>query len=156
MAARSHARSHHVSSKWGAFQRIRSNNYKERSQLLSTVSFILGGILVMGTLVYFTQKSHEYFERREESWNSAIGTVIDTRTHLVAETGGNSGGRMLYEVQVLAAFSADGSSQERWITVDQAPQGLDYAEFQERLWRGKQYFVRWNPSNPNQIVIDLH
>lgn len=144
---------HQVLPKRDTLRRIRPNNHKERSQLLSIVGFILGGILVMGVLVYFTHKSHEY---REQNWNSAVATVTDTRTHLVAEVGGNFGGRMLYEVQVLATYSADGSPQERWITVDQAAQTLDYAEFQERMWKGKQYFVRWNPSNPNQIVIDLH
>jgi hypothetical protein len=63
---------------------------------------------------------------------------------------------MLYEVQVYASFSANGTRQKRWITVDQSPQNVDYAELQARLWKGKQYIVRWNPSNPGQIVIDLH
>jgi hypothetical protein len=143
----------HFVPKRDTLRRTRPNNHKGRFQLLSTVGFILGGILVIAALVYFAQESREY---REQNWDSAVATVIDTRTHLVAEVGGNFGGRLLYEVEVLASYSTNGSPHERWITVDQTPKTLDYAEFQERIWKGKQYFVRWNPSNPNQIVIDLH
>jgi hypothetical protein len=136
-----------------AFEHIRPRTPKERNQLLAVMAIILVGILGAGTLMYVAQRSREY---REQNWYSAMATIKDARTQLVAEVGSQYGGRMLYEVQVLAAFSANGSSQERWITVSQPAQNLDYAEFQERMWRGKQYFVRWKPSDPDQIVIELH
>ena len=66
------------------------------------------------------------------------------------------GGNMFYEVQVLTAFSVNGSHQERWITVAQAPKTLTSAKFEEAHWKGTQCIVRWNPSNPREIAVELH
>jgi hypothetical protein len=63
---------------------------------------------------------------------------------------------VVYDVQVLAKFSADGSQQERWITVDQTPENLDMAQFHERMWKGKKYIVRWKPYHLDRIVIEIH
>jgi hypothetical protein len=132
---------------------VRPRNRKERIQLVLVIGLILFAILGAFTLRHLGRKSQEY---RELNWYSAVATIRDARTQLVSQQNGLYGGAMLYDVQVLAAFSANGSSQERWITVDQPPNNLDYAKFQGRVWKGKQYFVRWKPSDPNWIVIDLH
>ena len=153
MAARTHAMPRHADREPHALQNVRPRNRKERIQLLSVIGFILFAILGAGTLEYFGRRSQEY---REQNWYSAVATIKDARTRLVSQVGGLHGGWMLYEVQVLAAFSVNGSPQERWITVDQYPQNLNYANFQGRVWKGKQCFVRWNPLDPSQIVIDLH
>jgi hypothetical protein len=78
------------------------------------------------------------------------------RTKLVSETGSQYGGAMLYQVQVLASFPVNGSIEERWITVDQVPKSLDAIHFQEYRWKGGKYFVRWKPSDPDRIVIEIH
>jgi hypothetical protein len=153
MAAKTNTVPGHSIPKQNVLEIIRPKSRIARIQLLSIIGFIIAAILGVMAIGHFANKTREY---REQNWNSAVATVKDTRTHLVGEFGGFYGGRMYYEVQVLAAFSADGSPHERWITVSQTPKTLDNAEFQERLWKGKQYFVRWNPSDPNQIVIDLH
>ena len=135
-------------------QRIHPQTRKESIQLISIACLIFVGIIAAATaLNYFGRKSQNY---REQNWYSAAATIKDARTQLVSQENGLHGGAMLYEVQVLAAFSANGSPQERWITVDQSPKNRDYAEFQGRVWKGQQYFVRWKPSDPNLIVIDLH
>jgi flagellar basal body-associated protein FliL len=127
---------------------------KQSYQLIFITSLVFVGIIGAAiALIYIGNKSHEY---QEQNWYSAVATIKDARTQLVSQVNGRQGGAMLYEVQVLATFSANGSPQERWITVDQDPKNLDYAEFQGRVWKGKQYFVRWKPSDPNVIVIDLH
>jgi hypothetical protein len=143
----------HIAQKRDEFQGIRPQTKKERNQLLFIAGLILVGIFGAVALVYAGRLSQEY---KEQNWYSAIATIKDTRTQLVSEVNGLYGGAMLYDVQVLAAFSANGSPQERWITIDQSPKSLDYAKFQGRVWKGKQYFVRWKPSDPNWIVIDLH
>jgi len=136
-----------------ALKRIRPKDRKQRRQLTSIVGFALIGVLGAGTLGYLVRKSREY---REQNWASADATIEDSRPQLIGQVNGQAGGEMLYEVKVLAAFSVHGNPQERWITVDQQPKSLDYATFQRRIWKGKHSFVRWKPSNPNQIVIDLH
>ena len=143
----------HIPQKRDEFRGIRPQTKKERLQLLFIAGLILVGIFGAVALVYAGRLSQEY---REQNWHSAVATIKDTRTQLVSQANGITGGAMLYDVQVLAAFSANGSPQERWITVGQSPKTLDYAKFQERLWKGKQFFVRWKPSDPNWIVIELH
>jgi hypothetical protein len=143
----------HIAAKRNSFQPSRATNHEKRVPILSVVSG--GSVVILGVflLLYVMHKSHE---NREQNWDSAIATVIDTRTHLFSEQSGISGGRMLYKIQVLAAYTAGGSPQERWITVDREPATLEDAEFQGRLLRGKQYSIRWNPADANEIDIDVH
>ena len=154
MSAGTHLMPRHVEPKRKELQRIPLQTRKERMQLLGIVCIVFVGVFAAaGALMYLGRQSQEY---REQNWDSAVATIEDTRTQLVGETSGQSGGAMLYDVQVLAAFTISGSPQKRWITIDQSPNNLDYAKFQGRLWMGKKYFVRWKPFDPNQIVIDLH
>jgi hypothetical protein len=85
-----------------------------------------------------------------------VAIVEEVRPKLVGQVNSGTGGRMLYGVEVLAKFSVNGDMHERWIKVEQTPERLEEAQLQKRLWSGKSYFVRWNPADPDQIVIDVH
>jgi hypothetical protein len=74
----------------------------------------------------------------------------------VVQVNGMYGGAMLYQVDVLAAFSYGGIHDARWITVSNGPERFADADRNARLWKGKQYFVRWNPTNPKQIMIAIN
>jgi hypothetical protein len=136
-----------------ALKRIRPKGRNQRRQLTSILGYALIGVLGAGTLGYLVRKSRDY---REQNWASADATIEDSRPQLIGQVNGQAGGEMLYEVKVLAAFPMNGKLQERWITVDQQPKSWDYATFEGRIWKSKHSVVRWKPSNPNQIVIDLH
>jgi hypothetical protein len=124
----------------------------DRNQL-AMVALVFGAILAIIGLFYVKQRNQL---AREKGWPSAVAMIEDTRTTLVSKVDGMYGGSMLYEVQVLAAFSVNGSQQKRWITVQQAPKTLASAQFEEAHWKGTQCIVRWNPSNARHIALELH
>jgi hypothetical protein len=103
--------------------------------------------------LYFKQRAQQ---DRERNWDSAIATIEDGRTKLVGQAGGNSGGRMLYDVEVLAKFSVNGAEQERWIRVEQVARGLSAVQSQIGWWKGKQCFVRWKASEPERIEVEVN
>jgi hypothetical protein len=117
------------------------------------IGLVFGAILAVICLFYVKQRTQL---AREQNWSTAVGRIEDTRTTLVSRVDSMYGGRMLYEVQVLAAFFVNGSQQKRWITVEQAPKTLASAQFEEAHWKGTQCIVRWNPSNRREIAIELH
>ena len=132
----------------GIFPKKRS----DWNQLLGIFGVVLGTILAACALLYIKQRAQL---DREQSWSTAAATIRDTRTRLVSRTDSMYGGHMLYEVQVLATFSMNGSHQERWITVQQAPKTLSSAQFEESHWKGSQCIVRWKPSDPREIAIEV-
>jgi len=144
---------HHTMPEREALSRIRPKNRSTRMQFLAISGGVLLAISFFAGLLYLKYRSQQY---REQNWTTAIATVEDARTKLVAQVNSRYGGGMLYEVQVLAKYPVDGLPQERWITVEQTPKDLDYAQFQTRLWKGKQCFVRWKPSNPDQVVAEIN
>jgi hypothetical protein len=133
--------------------RVRPRSRAEREQLLALCGGVLLGILCVAGLFYnryITQRN------REQNWDSAVATIEDVQTKLVEMSDSRYGGVLLYSVQVLAKFAVDGVPQERWITVEQAPESLAYAQLQARMWKGERCFVRWKPSHPEQIAVELH
>jgi hypothetical protein len=123
------------------------------NQLLGLVGVVFAGILAVIGLFYLRQRT---LSTREQTWSNAVAMIEDTRTTLVSRVDSKYGGRMLYDVQVLAVFSVNGSQQERWITVEQDPKTLASAQFEEARWKGTHCTVRWNRSDPRQIVAELH
>lgn len=93
---------------------------------------------------------------REERWHSAIAGIEDVRTKLVGQFDSKSGGYMVYDVQILAAFQVDGSRREQWVSLSQASKRLEIAEYDEAQWLGKQCIVRWDPSNPQLMVVESY
>jgi hypothetical protein len=136
-----------------ALDRIRPRNRRSQGALLTIVGGIMVGIAGAGVLVYGRYSS---MQDREQNWYSAIAVVEDVRTKVAEQVNSNAGGEMRYDAEVLARFSVNGTPQERWIRVEQTPKPLDYIEFESRQWKGKSYFVRWSPTNPDQIVIDIN
>jgi hypothetical protein len=136
-----------------ALDKIRPRHRAARNQLLAIAGYSLLGAAAVATIVYSNHRTQQY---RQQNWNSAVAVVEDVRPKLVGQANGQAGGGMLYNVEVLAKFSADGKPQERWIDIEQIPRGMDSVKFQERLWKGNKYTVRWNPSNSNQIAIEIH
>ena len=136
-----------------ALDRVRPRGRKYRLELLAIAGGVMAGLVGAGVLMYGRYSSMQY---REQNWYSATAVVEDVRTKVAEQVNGRAVSEMRYDVEVLARFSVSGTPQERWIWVEQTPQPLDYIEFESRRWKGKSYFVRWNPSNPDQIVIDIN
>ena len=58
---------------------------------------------------------------------------------------------MLYQAQVLVAYSENGTVMHRWITLRQIPQKLAYIAFEATSWKGGHCIIRWNPDDSSQI-----
>jgi len=122
------------------------------NNLLGVFVLVLGTILAVSGLLYLKQRTR----LARANWANAAGTVEDTRTRLVSQSDSKYGGRMLYQVEVLAAFSVNGSHQERWIPVEQTPKTLTSTQYEQAQWKGSKCVVRWNPSNPREMAVELH
>lgn len=132
--------------------KVLPRNRKDWNQFFGIFGLVLGTTLAVIGLLYLKQRNR----LAHEDWGATVATIEDSRTRLVSRADSMYGGKMLYEVQVLAAFSMNGSHQERWITVEQPTKSLTSAQFEEAHWKGKQCIVRWNPSNPKEIAVELH
>jgi hypothetical protein len=146
-------RPHEVVSDTDGLNTILPRTRSDWNELLGIIGVVFGAILVVAGLLYLRHRTQL---TREQGWSSAVATIEDTRTTLVSKVDSKYGGSMLYEVQVFAAFSVNGSQQERWITVEQPPKTLPSAQFEQAHWKGTHCIVRWNPSDPKEIVVELH
>jgi hypothetical protein len=109
-------------------------------------------VIFVVTVLFF---QHRRQEEMENSWQSATATVEDVRPVVVSQVNGQFGGAMLYQVEVLAHYKANGLEQRRWIRIERIP-GSRPDESQIARWKGKQFVVRWKASQPNQVVPGLN
>jgi flagellar basal body-associated protein FliL len=118
---------------------------------------ILSGYLALIAIVFATAffVRHKQREEMEQSWESATAVIEEVRPTAAAVMNTNKGGGMLYEVAILAKYTADGVDQERWIKVQQQLESLDDAQLQAFRWKGKQCIVRWKPSDPNKVIAEV-
>jgi hypothetical protein len=135
-----------------ALRRIRPRNKASKKQLLGIVAVVAIGVAAVGALVYTRYSNQEY---RQQHWDSATATVEDVRPKLAGQLNSQYGGGMVYSVEVLAKYSVGGATQERWIPVAHLPRSLDTVNIDRRMWMGKIYFVRWPPSRPDRIEIEI-
>jgi hypothetical protein len=138
----------HSMSDHEGFRHLRPQTPKDRRSLFNLVSFALTIIFCIVGLFYL---KHRVQKDREQNWNSSIATIEDVRTISAID----EGRAILYDVQILAKYSINGSPNERWITVQQKPQLLANAQLEAFRWKGMTCFVRWKPSDPNQVIAEI-
>jgi hypothetical protein len=135
-----------------ALRRLRPRDQSSKKQLLKIIAVAMAAIAGVGALTYTRYRVQQY---RQQNWDSAIATVEDVRPKLVGQINSQFGARMVYSVEVLAKYSADGTTQERWIPVAHLPTSLDGVYIDKRMWTGNRYFVRWRPFHPDRIEIEV-
>jgi hypothetical protein len=135
-----------------AIARVRPREGTDRNQILIILAFLGIGIAGAAGLRTLLHHSHVY---RQQHWYSSEATVKDVQPKLLQIVDSRYGGYTLYQAEVLASFSIGGVPQQRWIGVQQQPRTKEVIEAEGRFWRGKQYVVRWNPANPNQMIVEL-
>lgn len=118
---------------------------------------ILSGYFVLIAIFFATAffMRHKQREEMEQGWEGATAVIEEVRPTAAVLVNTNRGGGMLYEVAILAKYTADGVDQERWITVQQQLETLDEAQLQAFRWRGKQCIIRWKPSDPSKVIAEL-
>jgi hypothetical protein len=134
-----------------AAAKILPKSRKDRRTLWSIGGFLsLIVILVVGALVSQHKRQQEI-----ETWQSAAATIEDVRPVVVSQVNTQLGGAMLYQVEILAHYNANGLEQRRWIRIERRP-GSSPDENQIARWKGKQFVVRWKASQPDQVVPELN
>ena len=110
-------------------------------------------IVVFIVVALFFQ--HRKQKEIQDTWQSAPATVEDVRPVAVSQVNSQFGGAMLYQVDVLAQYVANGLEQRRWIRIESRP-GRRPDDSQRARWKGKQFVVRWKASQPDQVVPELN
>jgi hypothetical protein len=133
-----------------AAAKILPKSRKDRGTLRSMGGFLgLIVIFLVGVLVSQHKRQQEI-----ETWQSAAATIEDVRP-VVSRVNSQLGGAMLYQVEILAHYNANGFEQRRWIRIERRP-GPSPDENQMARWKGKQFVVRWKASQPDQVVPELN
>ena len=84
-----------------------------------------------------------------------MATVEDVRPVVVSQINNDFGGAMVYQMEVLAHFNANGIEQKRWIRIEQMTRhSPDKSQISH--WEGQQFVVRWKASQPDQVVPELN
>jgi hypothetical protein len=126
---------------------------RKDSRMLWKIGAFLALLVVFVMTVLLFQ--HRRQEEMENSWQSAPATIEDVRPVVVTQVNNHFGGAMLYQVEVLAHYNANGSEQRRWIRIESKP-GPSPDESQIARWKGKQFVVRWKASQPDQVIPELN
>ena len=132
---------------------LRPKNRKDQKQLITIGIYLVIAVAVVAAIVVI---KHRHREEIEQNWQAATALIEDVRFKEISRVESQRGGAMLYDVEVLANYTSAGVEQKRWIRVEQLPEVLTEAQFQAFRWKGKQCFVRWNISRPDQIIADVN
>jgi hypothetical protein len=98
---------------------------------------------------------HRHREYVVENWKCATATIADVRSKEVEQVNSARGGVMLYEVSILAKYASGGTEHEQWIVVEQPPVTLAEVELETFRWKGQQCVVRWESSEPDQMIAEV-
>jgi hypothetical protein len=135
-----------------AASRILPKNRNDRKKLW-TIGGYLALMIVFVVAVLFFQ--HRRQQEIENTWQSATATIEDVRPVVVSQINSRFAGAMLYQVEILAHYNANGFEQRRWIRIERRP-GPSPDENQIARWKGKQFVVRWKASQPDQVIPELN
>jgi hypothetical protein len=124
----------------------------DRQRLWTIYGYLALTSVFVAAALFF---QHRRQQAMEETWQSATATIEDVRPVVVSQVNSQFGGAMLYQVEVLAHYNANGFEQRRWIRIERRP-GPSPEENQITRWKGKQFVVRWKASQPDQVVPELN
>jgi hypothetical protein len=124
----------------------------DRKTLWTICGYLALTIVFVAAALFF---QHRRQQEMEETWPSATAMIEDVRPAVVSQANNQFGGAMLYQVEVLAHYNANGFEQRRWIRIERRP-GPSPDENQIARWKGKQFVVRWKASQPDQVVPELN
>lgn len=124
----------------------------DRNRLWTVCGYLGLTILFVATALFFQYRRQQAME---ETWQSAAATIEDVRPVIASQVESQVGSAMLYQVEILVRYSADGAEQRRWIKVENLPRRRPEGS-QISRWKGKQCVVRWKASEPSRVVAQLN
>jgi hypothetical protein len=144
---------HRAMSGHEALTAIRPRTRSDRKALWGIVGFIVLAVAVVIALAIFHRKDQEQIA---QTWQSATATIEDVRPVIVSHREGIYGGAMLYQLEVLVEYTANGTQQNRWIRIGQQPTPLADAQLKAFRWKGQQCIVRWPASQPGHVIAEVY
>jgi hypothetical protein len=129
---------------------------KRRRSWKSLARIALVPLLALACISGLLYEDHSFKHRQKTTWTSVPATIDQTRLHPIARYALQYGSKDLYDVDVLASYSANGVQHEDWVPLDESPKSLAAAQAMAPLLKGKQCLVRWDPASPDQKIADLH
>ena|SRR5271168_4264014 len=135
-----------------AAAKIIPKNRNDRKTLWTMGGYFALIVIFVVTVLFF---QHRRQREIEDTWQSATATIEDVRPVVVSQINSKFGGAMLYQVEVLAHYDANGFEQRRWIRIESRP-GPGPDKSQIARWKGKQFVVRWKASQPDQVIPELN
>jgi hypothetical protein len=136
-----------------AWRKVRPRSAKawHQARVLCAYVAVIAVFLVAGLLVKNRRQSE-----REQSWQSASALIEDVQPKAAIQVESQLGGGILYDVAILAKYSSEGNVHERWITVEQQAEPLGAVQLQAFRWKGQRCIVRWQGSEPERVVAEVH
>src|SRR4051794_28688136 len=95
--------------------KIFPKNRNDRKTLW-TMSGYLALMIIFVVVVLFFQRRR--LEEIRNTWQNATATIEDVRPVVVSQVNNQFGGAMLYQVDILAHYKANGFEQRRWIRIE--------------------------------------
>src|SRR5271170_328289 len=131
---------------------LRPSSRGDWHQIRVVGGYIAMTAVVVAALFIFKHRHREYVV---QNWKCATATIEDVRSKEIEQVNSARGGVMLYEVSILAKYASGGTDHEQWIVVEQPPVTLGEVELETFRWKGQQCVVRWNSSEPEQMIAEV-
>jgi hypothetical protein len=91
---------------------------KDRNTL-RLVGGYLALVVIFVVIVLFFQ--HRRRQEMENTWQSAAATIDDVRPVVASQVNSEIGSAMLYQIEILVHYAANGDDQHRWIRIENIP-----------------------------------
>jgi hypothetical protein len=135
-----------------AAEKILPKSSKDRRTIWSIGGCLALMVIFVMTVLFFQNKRQQ---EMENTWQSATATVEDVRAVVASQVDSKYGSAMLYQVEILAHYDANGVEQHQWIKIEGMPRRRpDNSEISR--WKGQQCVVRWKASQPNRVIAELN
>lgn len=136
----------------GAMQLLRPRTAREWKSLRAIALYVTLGFAIV--IAFRIHQLHNH-QNHVETWSSSVATIEDTRARPIGVYESTRGGGQAFQVEVLAAYTAQAQPQQHWLPVGPPEHSITSAKLRMSLLQGKQCFVRWNPSHPSEIFADI-
>lgn len=113
-------------------------------------------VAALGMAALLAWRQHLY-RASIPDWPSAVGQVVGNRIVVVGtQERSYQPDAILYQAEVDVKYTRDGVQTTRWFPVYR----VDSSRADVALWleskKSKQCMIRWNPRNPEDVVVTLH
>ncbi len=136
----------------------RSRSITPMGQRRTVASWLRIGIvpiLALACIAGLVYENHAFEREQKTTWTSVPATVIGSRLRPIARFSLQYGSKPLYELDVLASYTADGVPRQDWLPTSEPPQTESEARSEAATLAGKRWSVRWNPGAADHKIATI-